>query len=78
MDNLGSIVVSFSLTVCSGTVVNNTSGLGFFFCGRFFYLFYFIIHMCIQGLGHFSPLPPTPPLTPTPPKRCLNPDRKDE
>jgi hypothetical protein len=27
----------------------------------------FIIHMCIQGLGHFSPLPPPPPLPPTPP-----------
>jgi hypothetical protein len=23
-------------------------------------LFYFIIHMCIQVLGHFSPLPPPP------------------
>jgi hypothetical protein len=23
--------------------------------------------MCIQGLGHFSPLPPPPPLSPTPP-----------
>jgi hypothetical protein len=28
-------------------------------------LFYFIIHMCTQGLGHFSPLPPPPPLPPT-------------
>jgi hypothetical protein len=28
-------------------------------------LFIFIIHMCIQGLGHFSPLPPPPPLPPT-------------
>jgi hypothetical protein len=28
-------------------------------------LFSFIIHMCIQGLGHFSPLPPSPPLPPT-------------
>jgi hypothetical protein len=27
----------------------------------FFVLFCFIIHMCIQGLGHFSPLPPPPP-----------------
>jgi hypothetical protein len=33
--------------------------LSFFYC--------FIIHMCIQGLGHFSPLPPPPPLPPTPP-----------
>jgi hypothetical protein len=31
----------------------------------FFYCF--IIHMCIQGLGHFSPLPTPPPLPPTPP-----------
>jgi hypothetical protein len=23
--------------------------------------------MCIQGLVHFSPLPPPPPLPPTPP-----------
>jgi hypothetical protein len=28
-------------------------------------LFFFFIHMCIQGLGHFSPLPPPPPLPPT-------------
>jgi hypothetical protein len=28
--------------------------------------FFFFIHMCIQGLGHFSPLPPPPPLPPTP------------
>jgi hypothetical protein len=26
---------------------------------------FFLIHMCIQGLGHFSPLPPHPPLPPT-------------
>jgi hypothetical protein len=26
----------------------------------YFYFFCFIIHMCIQGLGHFSPLPPPP------------------
>jgi hypothetical protein len=33
-----------------------------------FYCFYcFIIHMCIQGLGHFSPLPLPAPLPPTPP-----------
>jgi hypothetical protein len=29
--------------------------------------FSFFIHMCIQGLGNFSPLPPPPPLPPTPP-----------
>jgi hypothetical protein len=29
-------------------------------------LFFIIIHMCIQGLGHFSSLPPPPPLPPTP------------
>jgi hypothetical protein len=32
-----------------------------------FIYFYFIIHMHIQGLGHFSSLPPPPPLPPTPP-----------
>jgi hypothetical protein len=32
-------------------------------------LFFFsFIHMCIQCLGHFSPLPPTPPLPTPPPK----------
>jgi hypothetical protein len=31
------------------------------------FFFSFIIHMCIQGLGHFSLLPPPPPLPPTPP-----------
>jgi hypothetical protein len=30
-----------------------------------FFFYSFIIHMCIQGLGHFSPLPPPPPLPPT-------------
>jgi hypothetical protein len=29
--------------------------------------FSFIIHMCIQGLVHFSTLPPPSPLPPTPP-----------
>jgi hypothetical protein len=33
----------------------------------FFFHFSFILHMCIQGLVHFSPLPPPPPLPPTPP-----------
>jgi hypothetical protein len=28
--------------------------------------FSFIIHMCIQGLVHFSPLPPPPPSPPHP------------
>jgi hypothetical protein len=32
-----------------------------------FIFFNFIIHICIQGLRHFSPLPPPPPLPPTPP-----------
>jgi hypothetical protein len=32
---------------------------------NFFYCF--IIHMCKQHLGHFSPLPPPSPLPPTPP-----------
>jgi hypothetical protein len=31
------------------------------------FIYLFIIHMCIQCLGHFSPLPPPPPLPPTPP-----------
>jgi hypothetical protein len=31
----------------------------------FFIFYYFIIHMCIQGLGRFSPLPLPPPLPPT-------------
>jgi hypothetical protein len=34
---------------------------------NFFFHFSFIIHMCIQALVHFSPLPPPPPLPPTPP-----------
>jgi hypothetical protein len=33
----------------------------------FCFVYCFIIHMCIQGLGHFSPLPPAPPLPPSPP-----------
>jgi hypothetical protein len=32
---------------------------------EFFMFFSFIIHMCIQGLRHFSPLPAPPPLPPT-------------
>jgi hypothetical protein len=36
------------------TINLNPSTLNFFY--------YFIIHMCIQGLGPFSPLPPPPPL----------------
>jgi hypothetical protein len=33
----------------------------------FSFLFFIVlfIHMCIQGLGHFSPLPPPPPFPPT-------------
>jgi hypothetical protein len=41
--------------------------LSFFFFFFFFFHFSFIIHMCIQSLVHFSPLPPPPPLPPTPP-----------
>jgi cbb3-type cytochrome oxidase subunit 1 len=38
------------------------------YIGNFiFFHFSFIIHMCIQGLVHFSPLPPPPALPPTPP-----------
>jgi hypothetical protein len=36
----------------------------------FFNFYFFIIHMCIQCLGHFSPLPPPPPLLPTLPPPC--------
>jgi hypothetical protein len=38
-----------------------------FLASEFAFIFYycFIIHMCIQGLGHFSPLPTRPPLPPT-------------
>jgi hypothetical protein len=39
----------------------------YLFIYLFIFLFSFIIHMCIQGLVHFSPLPPPPPLPPTPP-----------
>jgi hypothetical protein len=39
----------------------------FVFSSFFFSHFSFIIHMCIQGLVHFSPLPPPPPLPPIPP-----------
>jgi hypothetical protein len=45
-----------NFVVCS--VENlNIEVFSFFYC--------FIIHMCIQGLGHFSPLPPPPPLPAT-------------
>jgi hypothetical protein len=40
-----------------GTCFHLLNGLAF--------VFSFIIHMCIQGLGHFSPLPPPAPLPPT-------------
>jgi hypothetical protein len=33
------------------------------FCVIFFFFYRFIIHMCIQGLGQFSPLPPLPCLS---------------
>jgi hypothetical protein len=41
---------------------------------EFSFNFYFI-HMCIQCLGHFSPLLPTPYLTPLPPPYPLLPSR---
>jgi hypothetical protein len=34
---------------------------------RAFSKFFYYIHMCIQCLGHFSPLPPPPPF-PSPPE----------
>jgi hypothetical protein len=44
----------------------NPLGREHLFVGLFFFFYYcFIIHMCIQGLGHFSPLPPPPPFPPT-------------
>jgi hypothetical protein len=49
---------------------------GFLFIHSFIYLnFYcFIIHMCIQCLGHFALMPPPPPLPPTlPPPSPLHP-----
>jgi hypothetical protein len=45
---------------CSSEVVGESSVF------IFIYLF-FIIHMCTQCLGHFSPLPPLAPLPPTVP-----------
>jgi hypothetical protein len=38
-----------------------------------FFLNFYFIHMCIQRLGHFSPLPPAPSLTPPPPSPPLPP-----
>jgi hypothetical protein len=35
------------------------------------FFFSFIIHMCIRGLVHFSPLPPPPPLPLTSPPPSL-------
>jgi hypothetical protein len=48
----------FIICMCSAPKCFNHFTL-FFYC--------FVIHTCIQGLGHFSPLPPPPPLPPTPP-----------
>jgi hypothetical protein len=39
----------------------------FFFFNTCAFFYCFIIHMCIQGLGHFSRLPLPPSLPPTPP-----------
>jgi hypothetical protein len=55
-----------NLTSCSSF----PSTRNFFPCtpwSPFFFNFnFFIIHMCIQCLDHFSSLPPPPPLPPTP------------
>jgi hypothetical protein len=40
----------------------------FCLCWVFSFFYCFIIHMCIQCLGNFSPLPPPPPLPPTLPR----------
>jgi hypothetical protein len=37
----------------------------FYLYNIYILFFSFIIHMCIKGLVHFSPLPPPPPLPPT-------------
>jgi hypothetical protein len=48
--------------------MENLSDLGLLITFFIIIIFYcFIIHLCIQGLGHFSPMPPPPPLPPTPP-----------
>jgi hypothetical protein len=60
---------SFGCEVRALTVMNDNKN-DYFKALSFGYdlsFFSFIIHMCIQGLGHFSPLPPPPPLPPTPP-----------
>jgi quinol-cytochrome oxidoreductase complex cytochrome b subunit len=61
-------VVGHQLVSAANTISPFLSiiSLLFFVC-VFFFLFVCFIHMCIQCLGHFSPLPPPPPLPPTPP-----------
>jgi hypothetical protein len=59
----------------SKTLSKNTFALTLFapqfrfrtFSSPLLFLFYFIIHMFLQSLDHFSPLPLPPPLPPTPP-----------
>jgi hypothetical protein len=58
--NRSSWVSPVSLLVLDHTFCSITYLYG---CSFFIKLFFFI-HMCIQGLGHFSPLPPPPPLSP--------------
>jgi hypothetical protein len=61
---LARVLPSCPLPVLTGIII--LSQIAAFLINLFIYLFIFI-HMCIQGLGHFSPLPPPPPLPPTPP-----------
>jgi hypothetical protein len=62
------VATNTKLANLTHTAPRNNAGLGS--CkslATFFFPFSFIIHTCIQGLVHFSPLPPPPPLPPTPP-----------
>jgi hypothetical protein len=61
--------VSDSTLTTSGikTTQHHSQRVPCFYFILFFFHFSFIIHMCIQGLVYFSPLPPPPPLPPTPP-----------
>jgi hypothetical protein len=60
---------------CRGTQAPQLDMAGWTWCqvqvglldSRVSFFFSFIVHMCMQGLVHFSPLPPPPPLPPTPP-----------
>jgi hypothetical protein len=65
-------VLHIKVTLAQGSTVKINSLL----C--LLYFFSFIIHMCIQGLGHFYPLHPPLPHTPLPPSnpQLLNTQQK--